>query len=154
LIRGLIAKAVGPFLFLRPKAATLYFREIEVRSLALIPLLLLLPLPGFAAQDVWKVWHAELRRRCPANHVELISDPNQLDLIDAFTRTLPAVTQSRASAMADTTVRCSAEKMGFYCEMAAYLDAFKKLGILDRFATFACHRYKCAEAALCTVTEH
>jgi hypothetical protein len=102
------------------------------------------------AADVWKKWRQELRRQCPANHVEWISDPEQDELLAAFVETLPAVTQAKIDAIADYANRCSNVTIGFYCEMGVHLDAFNRLGLMRQFAVFACRHYKCSEPALCT----
>src|ERR1700761_2725398 len=97
-----------------------------------------LPVCASAAQ-VWDDWSALLGRTCPSYHVELISDNDHDELIGGFFRTLPAATQGKVNAIADYNRRCSKETMGFYCEMAVDLDAFERLGLLKRFAGFACH---------------
>jgi hypothetical protein len=100
--------------------------------------------------NVWKKWGKELRRQCPANHVQWISDPEQDELIADFEKTLPTATQMKIDAIADYTHRCSQVKIGFYCEMAVHLDALIRLGLLKQFAAFGCQHYKCTEPALCT----
>jgi hypothetical protein len=56
----------------------------------------------------------------------------------------------KIDAITDYAHRCSNEQIGFYCEMTVHLDAFNRLGLLRRFAAFACQHYKCAGPALCT----
>jgi len=53
--------------------------------------------------------------------------------------------------IADYSKRCANEQTGFSCEMAVHLDAYNKLGLLDRFtAAFGCRYYRCEEVSLCT----
>jgi hypothetical protein len=119
-------------------------RPVIAVLLFLIPELL-------AAGDngVWKKWKREAKRQCPANHIEWIADGQHDQLLSDFITTLPAATQAKVNSIADYPRRCSHEQIGFYCEMAVHLDAFKRLGLLGRFAAFACQHYKCAEPALC-----
>jgi len=39
--------------------------------------------------------------------------------------------------------------MGFDCDMNVNIGAYKKLGLLSKFAAFACGQYQCEAAALC-----
>jgi hypothetical protein len=115
--------------------------------------LLLMTLPSVAtsAEDnVWKTWARESHQQCPANHLSWISGGLYDELLDGFIHTLPSATQRKISSIADYSHRCSEVTAGFSCEMGVHLDAFNKLGLMKRFAAFACHQYKCTEPALCT----
>jgi hypothetical protein len=108
-----------------------------------------MPLLGVAGGDLWKRWEREVRRQCPANHVEWLADGAHDELLTDFAKTLPRATQKRVDAIADYAHRCADAQIGFYCEMRVHLDAFERLGLLRRFAVFACRRYKCSEPAFC-----
>src|SRR6266851_2439880 len=102
------------------------------------------------AENIWDAWDRELRRQCPSHHVEWICGDCYDDLMAAFEKTLPANTQRKMPLNSDYAHRCATETMGFYCEMFVFLDAAARLGLLKRFAAFACRRYRCEEPALCT----
>jgi hypothetical protein len=102
------------------------------------------------AADKWTTWERELRRQCPANHVEWLTVAGKEELVIDFVDTLPTATQVRISSIADVSRRCSEQTSGLSCEVYVHLDAFIRLNLLRRFTAFACHRYKCTEAALCT----
>lgn len=117
--------------------------------------LFILPLALYAADEpVWKsAWNksgSEHRRQCPSNHLEWIADGQYDDLLGDFVQTLPSATQKRIAQIADYSHRCSHEQAGFSCEMAVHLDAFIRLGLLNRFAAFGCRHLKCVEPAFCT----
>jgi hypothetical protein len=119
-------------------------------TLILTALFMVPALLGAGDEDPWKKWRQEIRRGCPANHLEWIADGDHDELLANFSKTLHAATQRRIDAIADYALRCSHEQIGFYCEMAVHLDAFNRLGLLRRFAGFACQHYKCTEPAFCT----
>jgi hypothetical protein len=103
-----------------------------------------------AGRDVWQEWHHGLGQRCPSHHVEWISDDGQEELLGQFTKTLPRSVDRKATSLADYPQRCAKETMGFYCEMDVYLDAFRKIGLTQKFVGFACRHVRCTEAALCS----
>ena len=98
----------------------------------------------------WTTWEKELRRQCPANHVEWLSDAGRDELVSDFVDTLPVATQKRISSIADVSRRCSEQTAGFSCEVSVHLDAFIQLSLLKRFTALACRHYKCTETAVCT----
>jgi hypothetical protein len=103
-----------------------------------------------AGRDLWQEWYHGLSQRCPSHHVEWISDDGQDKLLDQFTKTLPRSVNRKAMSLADYPQRCAKATMGFYCEMDAYLDAFIKTGLTQKFVDFACRHVRCTEAALCS----
>ena len=118
---------------------------------ALVAGALLLPLSAMSADvrgGYWDEWHDAARRACPSHHLEGLPDVYD-ELIGAFVQTLPREVQRKASAIASYSQRCADETMGFYCEMAVYVDAFRRLRLLDDFAAFSCKRYKCIELSYC-----
>jgi hypothetical protein len=102
-----------------------------------------------AARDYWKGWELELRRQCPANHVEWVFGDFYDELTGGFVQTLPPAAQRTVDSVADYSHRCATETMGFGCEMSVYLDAFGRLGLLKRFAKYGCGHYSCIEWANC-----
>jgi hypothetical protein len=112
-------------------------------------LLVALPTAGLAADDGWARWEHELRRQCPSHHVDWICGDCYDDLIGGFSATLPAATRRKSEQIADYSRRCARETMGFSCEMAVYLDAFRRLGLLKRFTAFGCNAYRCEDVAIC-----
>src|SRR5579872_6731410 len=127
--------------------------EQELKSLRTIFVVLLLMLPlvaGAADKYYWTTWERELRRQCPANHVEWLSDAGRDELVGEFVETLPAATQKRVASIANVSHRCAEQTAGFSCEVSVHLDAFIRLNLLTQFTAFACRRYKCTETAVCT----
>lgn len=117
---------------------------------------LLMALPsvaGAADKYYWTAWERELRRQCPANHVEWLSDAGRDELVSDFVTTLPAATQKKISSIANVSRRCAEQTAGFSCEVSVHLDAFIQLKLLKRFTVFACHRYSCTEPIVCTKNE-
>jgi hypothetical protein len=97
----------------------------------------------------WQAWQSELHRQCPANHVDWIYGDGYDELAGGFVRTLPLQTRKKMDAIADYQHRCASETMGFSCELAVNLDAFRRLGLLKKFVAFGCNHYRCSEPALC-----
>jgi hypothetical protein len=107
------------------------------------------------AANVWDAYHADLRARCPSRHVDWICDDCQDDLIDDFLSILPEQTRRKVSAMGGPEAqRACADQMGFYCEMGAYLDTFRKLNLLKQFVAYGCRTESCTEVAICTKTSN
>jgi hypothetical protein len=105
---------------------------------------------GAADKYYWATWERELRRQCPANHVQWLSDAGRDELVSNFVDTLPAATAKTVSSIANVSRRCAGQTAGFSCEVSVHLDAFIQLNLLKRFAAFACREYKCTEIANCT----
>jgi hypothetical protein len=98
--------------------------------------------------SIWKKWDHAAKLQCPSLYLELLG--NVYDgLIGDFVRALPRDNRPSIDAIADYSQRCREETAGFSCDMAVYVDAFSKLGLLKKFAAFSCDRYKCLEAAYC-----
>jgi hypothetical protein len=112
--------------------------------------LLLASIPGEAKEDAWSAWQRELNRACPDNHVDWICDGCIDEFLADFTKTLSSDTQRKIAKIADYSHRCARETAGFYCEMSADLNAFRRLGLLRKFVDYGCRHYKCYEPALCT----
>ncbi len=98
--------------------------------------------------NYWKDWNGAVKLQCPSHHLELLGDIYD-ELIDKFSKTLPRSIDEKAISIADYSRRCADETAGFSCEMAVYVDAYKKLGLLKKFTQFSCRQYKCLEAAYC-----
>ena len=120
-----------------------------MRKFLLILLMMLPSVSSSAEENVWTTWAKESNLQCPANHLSWSSDGMYDELLDGFVRTTSPATQRKIASIADYSHRCSEVTIGFYCEMGVHLDAFNKLGLMKRFAAFACHQYKCTEPALC-----
>jgi hypothetical protein len=102
-----------------------------------------------AERDPWRDWLDELHRRCPSHRIDWLCDQCNFDLIDEFASTLDPKQQKKFSDVADSLTNCENETGGFTCEFSTALRAFRKTHLLGRLADFACHRYRCTEAALC-----
>jgi hypothetical protein len=118
----------------------------------LLPLLLLLAAApaGARATDAWEAWEAALARDCPGRHVDWACDGCWDELIGAFEASLVRPAAARAEALADTRRACREERAGFSCEMGAYLRAWRRLGLLERFTRWGCKAVKCEEQANCS----
>jgi hypothetical protein len=97
----------------------------------------------------WDMYNARLAQRCPERNVGLVPDV-YLAIIEAFEKTLTPSAVNAARARADIGHQCADEWMGFYCEMAMSLEAYRQLGLLDRFVSFSCHYIRCEEGAECS----
>jgi hypothetical protein len=107
---------------------------------------------SFAAakeSTIWDAYYARLEHRCPERNVGTVPDV-YLQIIDAFEETLTPSARKAVRARADIGHYCADEQMGFYCEMARSLVAYRQLGLLDRFVSFNCHHIRCEEGALCS----
>jgi hypothetical protein len=113
-----------------------------------------LPLAASSASiHSWDAWTAELKRQCPANHVDWVEDGGYDELLDDFGRSLPRGLNRKVSAIASPEMeRGCGGTAGFSCEMGAYLDAFQRLRLIHRFAAFGCRHYRCEDIALCERT--
>jgi hypothetical protein len=103
-----------------------------------------------AAPSIWKDWEDASHRICPSRHVPWVGDGGYLGLLDAFESTLPNRTRDLIRQRADHPHRCASERAGFSCEMAASLDAYKTLRLLNRFVSFGCGHVRCEEYSLCS----
>ena len=115
-------------------------------------LTLFLAAPSMAADTraaYFSAWEAAAHKKCPARHIELMGTGHD-ELLAAFARTIPAATHRRATRIADYAHRCSDEIAGFTCEMAVYVDAYRRLGVFDRLVAFTCAKVKCEEGAICS----
>ncbi|HWX34824.1 MAG TPA: hypothetical protein VNZ53_46280 [Steroidobacteraceae bacterium] len=108
------------------------------------------PIPSLAEKTAWEAWERNLHRQCPNNHVEWVADGGYDELIGAFQSSLSVATQKEVVRIADYGHRCAHEELGFGCEMATYLDAYRRLRLLSLFVEFGCANVKCEEVALCS----
>lgn len=100
----------------------------------------------FAASN--RAWYGEIKRLCPNRHVEWIPDGAYDDLLALYNAKLSPHLQRDARRIADSYHHCS-QTAGFWCEWAAYVNAYWKLGRLPDFAAWTCRHVKCEEAAIC-----
>ena len=116
-----------------------------------LALALVWPLASTAQSDTgWRAWERGLHRACPGRHADWIADGSYTELIDAFAHTLPARTRAQIAKAADSQRLCAKEQIGFSCEMATELDAYRRLGLMDRFVAFSCRAVKCEERSICS----
>ena len=108
------------------------------------------PITSYAGVTAWQVWEQDLRRQCPSKHVEWVADGSYDELLGAFEASLALPTQKKIAQIVDYSHRCASEEIGFACEMATSLDAFRKMGLLKSFVEFGCAHVKCEEVALCS----
>ena len=97
---------------------------------------------------IWDAWNKATAKQCPSHHLEMLGGVYDT-LIDGFATTLSRDQNEKSDKIANYKVRCADEEFGFDCYGAVYMDAYKRLGVLDRLAAYACHRYKCLGGALC-----
>ena len=102
------------------------------------------------AQDIWRDWTRLTSVQCPSHHVDWMCGDCQLSVIEAFDQTLSERDQRQVVRVADLKRKCENEQMGFTCEFVESLEAYKKLGLMNRFVNFGCRAVKCEEAALCS----
>ena len=96
-------------------------------------------------------WSRSLGSRCPRHHIQTwMPEGNQVDLIDAFVSTLPRAQQVRHARLAGVAHVCAAEVAGQSCEKIVELHAVRRLGLLDRFSSYACSEAICTEPAICS----
>jgi hypothetical protein len=108
------------------------------------------PIASCADTTAWRAWEHGLHRQCPNNHVEWVPDGAYDDLLGAFESSLALPTQIKIARIVDYEHRCADEQMGFSCEMATSLDAYRRLGLLKLFVEFGCAHVKCEDDALCS----
>jgi hypothetical protein len=104
------------------------------------------------ARGAWDAYLAELRDRCPSQHVEWICDGCKDDQIARFLNTLPEEARHRVKTLAltDLSLKCASAGLGFYCEEAVYLETFRKLHLLREYAAYGCRTVTCTEPDLCS----
>lgn len=116
-----------------------------------LALALVWPLASTAQSDIgWRAWEHGLHRACPNRHADWIADGSYTELIDAFARTLAARTRAQVAKTANSQRLCAKEQIGFSCEMATALNAYRRLGLMDRFVKFNCRTVKCEERSICS----
>ena len=74
----------------------------------------------------------------------------QLFVVEAFDETLNKAQSARVVVAADTRRRCATERAGFGCEFSQSLIAYRRLGLMRRFAHFSCKAIQCEEGAICS----
>lgn len=123
-----------------------------MRALCILLGLCLLAESGVAADNssVWDAWERQSQRMCPSRHVTWVADGGYLDLIEAFEASLSQSTRRHVLAAADYPHKCTAEKLGFGCEMGVALDTYRYLGLFPRFVEYSCRHVRCEETSLCS----
>jgi hypothetical protein len=100
--------------------------------------------------DYWTMWLRASLHRCPENDIESLGMSDEaLDLVDGFVGTLSRQDRERIKNIADYSNRCRQETMGFTCYLAVHVDAFRRRGLLSRFAAFGCENYRCNKDRIC-----
>ena len=113
--------------------------------------LLLVPSLASAQLDVpVGAWESLVGRNCPSHHLEWISDGSYDEILGLYSQRLAPPIRQRVNSIVDYSHRCADETVGFSCEWATHLDAFRRVGLLDDFALWTCRNVTCEEAALCT----
>jgi hypothetical protein len=78
----------------------------------------------------------ELRRQCPANHLENMTAGDLEHLMEGFeTRLTPAQKRQQQDAVG---ARCARIEAGLSCANGATLDTYRRLGLLKDFVRQAC----------------
>jgi hypothetical protein len=74
---------------------------------------------------------------------------NEVDLIDQFIATLPKAQQSRHHRLSNVRKVCRDVQSGQSCELIVQRHGLRRMGLLDRFARYACQQAVCTEQAIC-----
>jgi len=88
------------------------------------------------AQGVTAPYLAELKRQCPAQHLQNMTAGDLELMMERFEpRLTPAQTRRRQDAVG---ARCARIEAGLSCANAATLDTYKAVGLLTPFVREAC----------------
>ena len=100
--------------------------------------------------DFWSMWENAAHCQCPGNDLKWLGmSEDAADYVGGFDATLPQSDQKTIETIVDD--RCREEVGGFTCLLAVHVDAYKRLGLLKRFAAFGCEHYECShETEICT----
>jgi hypothetical protein len=99
---------------------------------------------------VWAKWEHELHRQCPSHHVNWIDGGLYDDLVGGFDNRLPTATRRKIQRITTPYDRQCEDAEGYTCEMATYLNAVERVGLLRRFTAFSCKAYRCKDITNCT----
>ncbi len=104
------------------------------------------------AQGVTPPYLAELKRQCPAQHLENMTAGDLELLMEGFeSRLTPAQVRQQQDAVG---ARCARVEAGLSCGNVATLETYRKLGLLKDFARAACASgWTCRAFADCTQTK-
>jgi len=107
-----------------------------------------------AAENVSDDWHKALQIRCPSQHVDWACDGCYEELVTPFEETLSKPMRRNIERAEDIRRRCAGEWGGFGCEWQRTLSAYRKLGLMTKFAAYGCRHYSCAELSVCSRHEN
>jgi hypothetical protein len=102
-----------------------------------------------SAADPFTAWVAAVHRQCPARHLDSMTDGGFDEMFGAFEATLDRKTLRRARTAERRRFDCPTSRSLATCEMSDGFAAYQDVGLIDRFAEFACTAYRCDEAADC-----
>jgi hypothetical protein len=71
-------------------------------------------------------------------------------LVEDFDATLNKFALRNVARVADVPRQCAEVWGGLRCEASRNFIAYEKLGLMPRFASYACRRIRCEEAAVCS----
>jgi hypothetical protein len=109
---------------------------LPMRLLQLSPVVAIAFATVAHAQGVTPPYLAELKRQCPAQHLENLTAGDLELLMEGFEpRLTPAQLRQQQDAIG---VRCARVEAGLSCGNFATLETYKKLGLLKDFAQAAC----------------
>jgi hypothetical protein len=101
--------------------------------------------------DYWSAWIKATHALCPHNRLEAVGYSDlALDLVDDFDGLLTGQDDKKVQAIADYSKRCRAETGGWTCYLAVHVDAYRRLGLMKKFAAFSCEQYQCDDDGICT----
>ena len=101
-----------------------------------------------SAMSAWDDWYQISKNECPNHHVEWTCDGCHLNITEAFEGTLTTKEFSRVERIANSDHYCA--DAGLDCGVGRSLIAYRRLGIMRRFAKFSCRVVKCEEPAFCS----
>jgi hypothetical protein len=83
-----------------------------------------------------------------------LADGQYDDVLGSFLEPYPESLRKRVAKIVDYPRTCAKETVGFSCEFAAHLAAFRQIGLFDEFVSYSCKNWKCEEISLCDQVKH
>lgn len=97
--------------------------------------------------DSFQPYKAALDHYCLAKHLDLMTPADLNDRIDPFLQSLPAADRERLSSAPEVRQACRQSQVGVSCQNIGYIDAARRLHLLDAFAQSVCKVAMTCDAA-------
>ena len=88
--------------------------------------------------DSFQPLKVALDHYCSAKHLDLMTPADLNDRIDPFLQSLPVADRERLSNAPEVKQACSQSQVGVSCQNIGYIDAARRLNLLDVFAQSVC----------------